>query len=181
MQAQPGAPIVYEEIPKVDAATAAKQMTGLRDAAVPPAVPWWPPAAGWYVVLALLVLAVVFAVRGSVRRWRASAYRRAALAELTAIEGRTADRAGAIREINALLKRVRLSETSRTAVAALSGAAWTRDLSQTAHGRALASATRLLEDVYGPDAGLAAVSDADFLAIVRGARAWITTHHAGTR
>jgi hypothetical protein len=183
MQAQPGTPIVDEEVARVDAATAAKQMTGLRDAAMPPSVPWWPPAAGWYVVLAVLALAVAFAVRGSIRRWRAAAYRRAALAELSAIEGRAADRAAAIREINALLKRVRLSETNRAGVAALSGAAWTRDLNQTAPGgQALTGAPgRVLEDVYGPDAGLAGVSDADFHSMVRSARGWIATHHAGAR
>ena len=42
----------------------------------------WPPAIGWWLLLGvLLVVAAVYAVR-AIRRWKADAYRRAALAQL---------------------------------------------------------------------------------------------------
>ena len=59
-------------------------LDNLRDIVVPPSVPWWPPAPGWWVVFALLTLAIaVFAWRRW-RAWHANAYRREALRELQA-------------------------------------------------------------------------------------------------
>jgi hypothetical protein len=88
----------------------------LHDLVLPPPVPWWPVAPGWYVVLlAVLVLVVVLAY--PVRtRWRADAYRRAALRELATLRDAPA--------IAALLRRTALAVVPRSVVAGTTGTAW---------------------------------------------------------
>ena len=95
-------------------------LQNLHDIVVPPPVPWWPPAPGWYLVMAIaLGLAVVVAAR-AVIRYRRNAYRRAALAELQvlALDG------DALPRIAALLKRTALAAYPREHVASLAGQPW---------------------------------------------------------
>ncbi|MBI4862589.1 MAG: DUF4381 domain-containing protein [Candidatus Riflebacteria bacterium] len=92
-------------------------LAALHDIALPPAVPWWPPAPGWYLVLALLALAATVVTRRVIRRWQADAYRRAALGELASLHD-----APAIAE---LLRRTAIAAAGRPAVAGLTGSAWT--------------------------------------------------------
>ncbi len=89
----------------------------LHDIIVPPPVPWWPPAPGWYVLFALLVALLVFVMIRAWQKWRANAYRRAALRELD-----SAHTAAAVSEI---LRRTALVTTPRTTLAGLSGPQWT--------------------------------------------------------
>ena len=91
-------------------------LEALHDIVLPAPVPWWPPAPGWYAVLALLALAAAWLARRAWRTWRADAYRRAALRELA----RARD-AAAIAE---LLRRTALAVADRAVVARLTGAAW---------------------------------------------------------
>jgi hypothetical protein len=56
-------------------------LENLFDVVVPPPVPWWPPAPGWFVVGGVVLGLVFWTVWRVWRRWRAAAYRRAALAE----------------------------------------------------------------------------------------------------
>ncbi|WP_166831644.1 DUF4381 domain-containing protein [Thalassoroseus pseudoceratinae] len=88
----------------------------LHDIAVPPPVPWWPPAPGWYVVLALAFLAVILLFVWQWRRWRANAYRRAALRELES--AKTPDM------ISEILRRTALVFTPRATLSGLSGEQW---------------------------------------------------------
>jgi hypothetical protein len=102
----------------------AASLDNLRDIVVPPPVPWWPPAPGWWLILATLaVLAGWFAVRRW-RRYRAAAYRRAALRELAGATG--------VATAAEILKRTALAAYPRTQVASLSGSAWCRWLESTA-------------------------------------------------
>lgn len=98
-------------------------LANLRDIVIPPPAPWWPPAPGWWGVLTLLGLIAVWATAQGWRRWRANAYRRAALRAL-----RDADSVASVAEI---LKRAALMATSRTQVASLSGSAWVQWLAKT--------------------------------------------------
>jgi len=98
-------------------------LDNLREIILPPPVPWWPLAAGWWVLLAVLCLAAVIAAFRAWRTWRGNAYRRAALREL-AVGGSAA----AIAEI---LKRTALVAYPRTDVASLSGSAWLAWLAET--------------------------------------------------
>jgi hypothetical protein len=88
----------------------------LHDLALPPGVPWWPPAPGWYAVFATALLAVGLWAWRAWKRWRADAYRRAALRELASSQD-----AATIAE---LLRRTALARTPRPVVAALAGTAW---------------------------------------------------------
>ncbi|QDT48354.1 hypothetical protein Pan258_23960 [Symmachiella dynata] len=95
----------------------ATSLDRLHDIVVPPPVPWWPPAPGWYVLFALLVALLFFFTIRAWQKWRANAYRRAALRELE-----TAHTAAAVSEI---LRRTALVTTPRTTLAGLSGPQWT--------------------------------------------------------
>jgi hypothetical protein len=66
-------------------------LDNLFDIVVPPPVSWWPPAPGWYVVGGLAIALAVWGAWRWWERWRAAAYRRAALAELRRLEARAAD------------------------------------------------------------------------------------------
>lgn len=93
----------------------------LADPAPPPPVPLTPQTAGWVVLAALLVLALVALVVWQVRRYRANAYRRAALAELTAAGDNPA-------AIALVVRRTALAAWPRGDVASLAGEDWLRFL-----------------------------------------------------
>jgi hypothetical protein len=108
----------------------AGSLQNLNDIVLPGAVPWWPPASGWYVVAALLAMAVaVLFVRFRNNRNR-NRYRRQALAELAVI--RHSQTGDSLQRLPGLLKRAALAAWPRPQVAALSGAAWHRFLDESA-------------------------------------------------
>ena len=57
-------------------------LAALRDIRVPDSPQFWPPAPGWLVVAGLIIAAGVTATVVGVRRWRATRFRREALAYL---------------------------------------------------------------------------------------------------
>ncbi len=153
----------------------------LQDIVTPPPVPWWPPAPGWWVAGAAALALIGWLAWRAWTRWRAAAYRRAALAELRGIEARAADdaqRAAALGDLPALVKRTALAAFPRAAVASLSGDAWLRFLDRTGRTDAFtAGRGRVLGAMaYDPRAAqLDAASAADLCAVVRG---WIGAHDA---
>jgi hypothetical protein len=94
----------------------AANLDRLHDLALPPEVSWWPLAPGWYVVIALVLISLLILGYRNWKKWRANAYRRAALREIS-----SADSAPAIAE---LLRRTALATTPRKAVAAMTGTVW---------------------------------------------------------
>ena len=98
-------------------------LENLRDIVIPPPVPWWPLAPGWWVLFIIMGLIAVLAVARCWRRWRANAYRRVALRAL-----READSVASVAEI---LRRAALMAASRTRVASLNGSAWVQWLTKT--------------------------------------------------
>jgi hypothetical protein len=96
--------------------TPATSLDRLHDLALPPAVPWWPPAPGWYVVFALALFAAAWITLRAWKRWQSNAYRREALCELASLE-----RPAAIAE---LLRRTALAIAPRQVVAEKTGTAW---------------------------------------------------------
>lgn len=143
----------------------------LADIAVPPPVPWWPLAPGWWILGAAFVALIAILVVIAVGRYRQNAYRRAALAELSAI-GAVTDPAGAA-AVSAVLKRVALVAYPRHEVASLTGSAWSAFLD---HAAATSDFTR------GPAIGLeraafgAPVGDGQ--AILTAARRWVRRHRS---
>lgn len=89
----------------------------LHDLALPPEVPWWPLAPGWYGVIALALAAAAWLACRAWKHWRSNAYRRAALQELGALDTPAA--------IAGLLRRCALAIAPRDRIAELSGPAWT--------------------------------------------------------
>jgi hypothetical protein len=132
-------------------------LSNLRDIVVPPAVSFWPPAPGWWVIGAACVVVAGLAAAAAVRHWRRNAYRRAALRALE-----TADAS----DISAILKRAALAAFPREQVASLSGTAWLAFLDRTG-GTAFAN-TALLALTYG--------GSGDRDAVVAQARHWIGRH-----
>jgi hypothetical protein len=86
-----------------------------------------PQTVGWTVLAVLLALVLIWLAWRGVQRWRANAYRHAALAELDA----AGDDPVAIADI---LRRTALAAWPRERVASLSGADWLRFLDATGGG-----------------------------------------------
>lgn len=99
-------------------------LQNLHDIVIPPPIPFWPPAPGWYLVAALLLGGIAWLVVRLVGRHRRNAYRRAALAELAG--------ASTLTQLVEILKRTALAAYPRRQVAGLTGEAWTRWLAETA-------------------------------------------------
>ncbi|WP_158931037.1 DUF4381 domain-containing protein [Acidisphaera sp. S103] len=140
-------------------------LANLHDIVLPPAVPYWPPALGWWIVgFTLLAMALLVLAR-SMMRYRHNAYRREALRELDAI-GPIRDSATA-QDVSAVLKRVALVTFGREQVASLSGRFWLAFLDRTGPGT-----------VFGqmlPLPGFDGSADGDMIAAA--ARRWIRHHH----
>ncbi|GLS43765.1 DUF4381 domain-containing protein [Methylobacterium brachythecii] len=152
----------------------------LRDLAIPPPVPFWPPAPGvWIVAAGCLAMLAVFAWR-ALRRYRADAYRRAALKELDGVAGTMsqADQA-VVAQVSAILKRTALVAYPRPDVAALSGRAWAAFLARNGmKGSTASRAETLLSEACGRQHDVPAV---ELTALIAQARLWVRTHQAPQR
>jgi hypothetical protein len=113
------------------AATEAVNLVDLLDRLAEPLEPapvsMVPQTAGWTVLAVLLALFLAWFAWRWVKRWRANAYRRAALAELDA----AGDDPATVADI---LRRTALAAWPRDRVASLSGADWLRFLDATGGG-----------------------------------------------
>jgi hypothetical protein len=105
----------------------------LRDihAAPPPAI--WPPAPGWWVLAAVLLVALVVLVVWGFRRYRVYRQKRQIMDELERLTSRYTNKntAGFVTELSTLLRRVALRRYARTRVASLTGSDWLRFLDDT--------------------------------------------------
>lgn len=88
----------------------------LHDIVVPDEPSIWPLAPGWLVLLSLAAIAAVFLSGRFYRKWRANAYRRAALRELAEASGPAA--------IAEILRRTSLAVAPRETIASLDGPGW---------------------------------------------------------
>lgn len=104
-------------------------LANLRDIHLPAEAGWWPPAPGWWILAALLLLLPLlwYGWQRWNKRERSPVYRRAALAELEQLHDsylRDQDSAAFVQGMSGLLKRVALQCYDPASVAALSGQQW---------------------------------------------------------
>ncbi len=130
---------------------AAQQPLQLRDIQMPGDAPLWPPAPGWWVLLALLMAAAVAATLKLLRLWRARRRRARITAELERLRGASRGPELAA-SVSALLKRAALGRYPREQVAALTGPAWVEFLDRTGGDGAFArgAGAILADGVYAP-------------------------------
>lgn len=160
--------------------TNAASLDRLHDIVMPGPVPWWPPATGWYWVMAFaLVLAVLFAFRGYVR-WQHNRYRREALIELTRLEAElkgSEQRTQLLPGLSELLKRTALSAFPRAQIASLIGAPWFAFLDRA--GQKIAFSTGLgamLENAVYDPRNAAALDEQKVHELTAAIRYWIKHH-----
>ena len=156
----------------MNAPQAPDPLAGLRGYHLPDPVSWWPPAPGWWALALVLLIALGLLARWGIRRYQRDAARRAALAELAALEAaysKDRDSATLARGLSRLLRRLALHHFPRAQVAGLTGedwlafldAQWDRQGFQQGPGRFL------LEAPYRPAPELPAE------ALIALSRAWI--------
>ena len=151
---------------------------------VPDPVAYWPPqTVGWYVLAAVLLLAILWMVVRRVRRWHRNRYRRVALASLGRLEAglKAPDtRPKALLELTTLLKQVALHDYPRAEVAGLSGEPWLSFLSQTGRRTDFSSeAGRLLVTApYRRHEEIEALPERQLAVLIRLTRRWIKRHRA---
>lgn len=105
--------------------TDAASLDSLHDLVLPPSVHWWPLAPGWYLILALMGLLVVWYLWRKWKHWRANAYRREALRQLAQLQD-----APAVAE---LLRCTALAIESRSEIAGKTGTEWVDWLDSMCH------------------------------------------------
>ena len=143
----------------------ATSLERLHDITVPPAVPWWPLAPGWYVVSAAVLAILAYLAHRAWKNWQSQAYRRRALAELETATDPTA--------IAELLRRTALAVAPRASIAGMRGERWL-DWLAAQSPQTLTDPVRrqLVAGVYARPS----TSSADLTALREFAAAWIMTH-----
>ncbi|MEZ5571845.1 MAG: DUF4381 domain-containing protein [Halioglobus sp.] len=86
------------------------------DIVMPADLTWWPIRPGWWVLLAVLVIAFSLYAYRRYRRWRRNAYRRAALAQLSAMTS--------LRDLNRIVKQAAVAAFPSDSTAMLWGNSW---------------------------------------------------------
>lgn len=105
----------------------------LRDLHLPEPVSWWPLAPGWWLVIALAAVVIIWLLRRAINKWRSNAPRRFAVRELGSIESdylRHRDAVLMAKKVSELLRRSMLAYAPRDEVAGLTGERWLAWLDQ---------------------------------------------------
>jgi hypothetical protein len=117
--------------PLATPAATSSPLAALQELPLPDPVPYTPHTVSWWIVAALLLLLLAFAVWRWARHRRSNRYRVEALRELADIEQALGENLDAARRLPALVKRVALASAPREVAAALSGDTWLQWLEHT--------------------------------------------------
>lgn len=156
-------------------------LDNLHDIVEPAAISWWPPATGFWILLALLLVWMIATGLRVWMRYRRNGYRREALALLKQIEPEllhSQTRGSALAEVAVLLKRTALSAYPREGVAELSGEEWLAflDRSGNMHDFSQGAAAIIGNISWQPQAG-ANLSDQNLKELINTVQHWINHHH----
>ncbi len=102
----------------------------LRDIHLPDAVSWWPPAIGWWILLALIIVAIIF-VPKLYRRITYTPLKKVAentFKHIVAKYNRSHDNSGFINETSRFLRQTAMSYCGREEIAQLTGEQWVKAL-----------------------------------------------------
>ena len=102
-------------------------LQNLNDIVLPETAGWWPLASGWYFLLGLLLIILVWFIYTSVKQRINNRYRRTALHQLQLLAqdiNKTDKRDSVLRQIPILLKRTALTAYPRRQLASLTGKSW---------------------------------------------------------
>lgn len=153
----------------------ADPLAELRDIHMPQFLDIWPPAIGWWLLIALVLSLLIYGGYLLYLGWRRNRYRREAITELKQLRvdyQRHGDDAVYIAEFQALLKRVALTHYPREDVARLTGESWVSFLDRTAGSQefSMGKGQSLVDANYIPE------PEADIGALHDLGRHWIKHH-----
>lgn len=153
----------------------ADPLAELRDIHMPQFLDVWPPAVGWWLVVALVAGLLIYGCYLLFRLWRLNRYRREAMTELKQLHvdyQSHGDDARYIAEFQALLKRVALTHFHREDVARLTGESWVAFLDRTSLSQefSMGKGQTLIDANYLPE------PEADIGALHDLGRHWIKHH-----
>lgn len=103
-----------------------QNLDGLRDIHLPEPVSWWPPAPGWWILLAIIILAFIF-VPKIIRRLKFVPLNKVAetdFSSLVASYHSHHDASLFIANLSKLLRQITMSYLGREEVAQLTGEQW---------------------------------------------------------
>jgi hypothetical protein len=102
-------------------------LQNLNDIVLPEAAGWWPLASGWYVLLGLLLIILIWYIYTWIKHRIHNRYRRTALHQLQVLTqeiSKSGKRDSVLRQIPILLKRTALTAYPRRQLASLTGKNW---------------------------------------------------------
>ena len=144
----------------------------LRDIHLPGPISWWPPAPGWWILLALLIVGTMCVVLYIHFQRKRNRIRRVSLKEIDVIQEAFhvhKNNPRLVRELSVLLRRVCVSRYPRVDVASLTGAEWMSFLDRNREGK-----------VFSEGAGIVLMTepyrknpDLDANALLSSCRSWI--------
>lgn len=158
----------------------AANISQLQNLPLPPAVSYFPQTWGWLALLVLFLGIALFYASRRAWRWRLNRYRRAALAQLQALENAVSSdpTRHALRDLPDLLKRTALSMPGQPDVASLHGTAWQAFLQRCSANPLPADLSQQLAELsYAPDARLQALSAKQVNDLLSVCRHWLEQHH----
>lgn len=146
-------------------------LANLRDIQLPPAIEWWPPAPGWWLAVALLLVFILAFAWFRSRRNEIGRQHKAltTLDQIVHHYRQTNDKTATITALSQLLRRYALVVFPEHNPAGLTGGAWLRFLNETGGGGKFSDeiGRALTRGPYDPNAQI------DVDAVVAAARHWL--------
>ena len=149
----------------------------LRGNHLPEAIGLWPPAPGWWILAALVLVLLIAAGFWLIRRWRKNRYRKQGLQRADALLQDYQQHKNArqfTHDCNRLLKQLALHAYPDEDIARLHGKAWQQFLADTGKnpGFTQRNGQALGESRFSPD------NTTNVTALHQLTRSWIKRHHA---